>query len=233
MRLESPPRRWASARRRRHLRHPVSDRWDTQRPLPVISPSGCSAPQNRLRPIRTVCNAAPSACSRRSTPDCSTAAEFHPIDTRRAAGRLHPPPRLLEDVTPPDPGPSGHGSGAPGIAWPRPTADVAIGALCRRTVVPRGSLEPGVPVMPSRRACSASVTTAGTLRSAHVIRREPRHYYSPSAAHCARLDFTIGFTGRSAATTAAQTGLSCSAPLRARWLRPLRRRDRDTCTSEG
>jgi hypothetical protein len=29
------------------------------------------------------------------------------------------------------------------------------------------------------RACSANVTTAGTLRSARVIRREPRHYYGP------------------------------------------------------
>ena len=58
--------------------------------------TGCG----RYVPARS---AAPSSSSRRSTPYCSTSASVIAIDARRAAVPLHPPPRLLEDVTPPDP----------------------------------------------------------------------------------------------------------------------------------
>src|SRR5688500_10071882 len=121
--------------------------------------------------------------------------------------------------------PTGHGSGVPGIAWPRPTGDVAIGALCRspdgdrgdwdRTCrpCPRASLRPRHdhrkgPSLPSR--CSS--------RRSAVLRppRTPAAHdsLSPSA-----------YTSRLAPTRATQTRRSCSVRLPARVLRPLPRRD--------
>src|SRR5688572_18105459 len=121
--------------------------------------------------------------------------------------------------------PAGHGSGAPGIAWPRPTVGVAIGALCRPSDDDRGEWVRSC--RPCPRAClrhqpdhrrDPSLRSCCSSRASTLLRspRTPaaRHSFSPSA-----------YTSHPAPTRAAQTGLSCSVPLRVRVLRPLPRRD--------
>lgn len=119
-----------------------------------------------------------------------------------------------------------HGIDDPGIAWPRPRGDVAIGALCQQTGVRWGSWSWSCRSCP--RAClldhrdhrrDPSLLSRCASRGSSLLRslRTPAAHdpVSPSA-----------YPNRCAATTAAQTGLSCSAPLPARVLRPLPRRDR-------
>jgi hypothetical protein len=118
-----------------------------------------------------------------------------------------------------------HEIGVPGIAWPRPRGDVAIGALCQRTDALRGSWSRSCRSCP--RAC---------LLDHRDHRRDPslRPRYSSWASSLLRSPRTpaahdalspSAYTCRSAATTAAQTGLSCSVHLPVRVLRPLPRRD--------
>src|SRR6266545_243180 len=118
-----------------------------------------------------------------------------------------------------------HGSVGPAAAWPRSTVDVAIGALCRGTRVPRGGWNR------SSRSCPRA-----SLVCRHCPRRDPSLHprYSSQASSLLRSPRTpaaprsfspSAYTSRAAATTAAQTGLSCSVPLRAHVLRPLPRRD--------
>jgi hypothetical protein len=75
------------------------------------------------------------------------------------------------------------------------------------------------------RSRSTYVTTAGTLRSDRVIRRGHRHYYDPLGLPLHMPGFHHRLIPDTLPTWAAQTGLSCSASLRARVLRPLPRRD--------
>ena len=122
-------------------------------------------------------SAAPSSSSRRSTPYCSTAAR-RPIDARRPAVPFHTPPRLLEDVTLSRSDPSGHESVAPGIAGRDPESALQLAHVVdgRR---PTGVIGTGRAGHALARACAANVTTAGTLRSPRVVRREAHHYYGP------------------------------------------------------
>ena len=116
------------------------------RSLTVGMPSGrCRPSAFGMYRRRTGCgryvparSAAPSSSSRRSTPYCSTARECHRIDPRRAAILSSPAATPPGGRHPSRSDPSGRGSAAPGIAWPRPTAGVAIGALCRWAEAHRG-----------------------------------------------------------------------------------------------
>jgi len=76
------------------------------------------------------------------------------------------------------------------------------------------------------RSRSTYMTTAGTLRSDRVIRRGHHYYYDPLGLplHVPGFHHWL-IPGTLPTLWAAQTGLSCSAPLRARVLRPLPRRD--------
>jgi hypothetical protein len=121
--------------------------------------------------------------------------------------------------------PVGHGSGAPGIAWLRPTVDVAIGARCpsadadagdwdrTRRPCPCACLRP----RPDPRRGPSLPSRCSSRRSA--VLRPPR---TPAAP---RSFSPLAYTRRAAPTRAAQTGLSCSVRLRARVLRPVPRRD--------
>jgi hypothetical protein len=122
--------------------------------------------------------------------------------------------------------PVAHGIGVPEIAWPRPRGDVAIGALCQRTGVLRGSWNRSCRSCP--RAClldhrdhrrDPSLLSRCSSRGSSLLRspRTPAAHDSPSPS---------AYTNRGAVTAAAQTGLSCSVPLRAHVLRPLPRQDR-------
>src|ERR1700682_4254778 len=121
-------------------------------------------------------------------------------------------------------GPATHENGGPVAAWPYSTVDVAIGALCRGTCVPRGGWNR------SSRSCPRAC-----LLCRHCPRRDPSLHprcssrassllWSPRTPAAPRSLSPLAYASRAAATTAAQTGLSCSVPLRARVLRPLPRR---------
>ena len=121
-------------------------------------------------------------------------------------------------------GPTMHGNVGPVAAWPHSRVDVAIGALCRGTRVRRGN---------SHRSCRACPCACSLGR--RCPRRDPslRPRYSsrassllwsPRTPAAPRSLSPVAYTSRAAATTAAQTGLSCSVPLRVRVLRPLPRR---------
>ena len=71
-----------------------------------------------------------------------------------------------------------------------------------------------------------SATKAEALPSDRVVRRDRSPVLRPPRTPAAHDSISpSAYTSRAAPTRAAQTGLSCSAPLRARVLRPLPRRD--------
>ena len=210
--------------RRGHLRHSVSDRRNAERPLPAIGLRDV-APQNRLRTIRACAQCGAEFLQQALDAILLDGREGHPIDPRRAAVPFHPPPRLLEDVRPPDPihqGVKASFRGSLGrdpesalqlahvVDGRTPTGVIGTGpaghALARPCVDQRDHRRD--PSLPSR--CSSR--GSALLRSP----RTPAAHdsLSPSA-----------YTSRAALTRAAQTGLSCSVPLRARVLRPIPRRD--------
>ena len=163
--------------RRRHLRHPVSDRRNAERPLPAIGLRDVS-PQDRLRTIR--------ACAQRGAElleqaldavllDCG---ERLAIDARRAAVPFHPPPRLLEDVTPPDPIHQGVEAPLRGSLGRDPESALQLAHFVGGRM-PTGVIGTGPAGHALARACSVNVTTAGTLPSSRVVRREARRYYDP------------------------------------------------------
>ena len=85
---------------------------------------------------------------------------------------------------------------------------------------------PVLPAMPSTLTLIPSATKAGTLPSDRVVRRGHRRYYDPLGLPLRTTRFRHRLIrARAALTRAAQTGLSCSVPLRAHVLRPLPRRD--------
>jgi hypothetical protein len=123
-------------------------------------------------------------------------------------------------------GPAMHGSVGPVAAWPYSRVDVAIGALCRGTRVPRGGWNR------SRRSCPRAC-----LLCRHYPRRDPSLHprcssrvssllRSPRTPAAPRSISPVAYTSRAAPTRAAQTGLSCSARLPVRVLRSGPRRDR-------
>ena len=121
-------------------------------------------------------------------------------------------------------GPAMHGSVGPVAAWPHSRVGVAIGALYRPTHVGRGGWNR------SSRSCPRAC-----LRCRHCPRRDPSlrprsssrassRLRSPRIPAVPRSLSPVAYTSRAALTRAAQTGLSCSVPLRVRVLRPLPRR---------
>src|SRR5712691_4173866 len=119
-----------------------------------------------------------------------------------------------------------HENVGPVAAWPHARVGVAIGALCRGTRVRRGGWNRSSRSCP--RACllcrhcprrDPSLHPRCSSRASSLL-RSPR---TPAAPHSLS---PLAYTSRAAVTTAAQTGLSCSVPLRAHVLRPLPRRDR-------
>ena len=123
-------------------------------------------------------SAAPSSSSRRSTPILLDLGERLAIDARRAAVPFHPPPRLLEDVTPPDPIHQGVEASFRGSLGRDPESALQLAHFVDGRA-PTGVIGTGPAGHALARACATDVTTAGTLRSPRVVRREARHYYGP------------------------------------------------------
>ena len=117
-----------------------------------------------------------------------------------------------------------HENVGPVAAWPYSRVGVAIGALCRWTRVHRGGWNRTSRSCP--RAC---------LLCRHCPRRDPSLHsryssrassllWSPRIPAAPRSLSPLAYTSRAAATTAAQTGLSCSVRLLVRVLRSIPRR---------
>ena len=224
-RHESPPRRWA--------------------PAPASPPSGrlglgrwgCRAAAGGRRPWECIAAgpAAGDTCRRaaprrgrqsiRSTPCCSIAASVTrstPAEPRFRRTRV---PRLPEDVSPPDPIHQGVKAPFRGPLGRGPQGALKVAHFVDGRVAHRGSWDRTC--RPCPRTCprhspdhrrGPSLPSRCSSRRSAVLRppRTPaaQAAISPSA-----------YTRAPAPTRAAQTGLSCSVPLRARVLRPLPRRD--------
>ena len=215
--------------RRSHLRHSVSNRRNAERPLSAIGLRDVS-PQDRLRTIRAGAQRGAEFVQQTLDAILLDDGQGHRIDPRRAAVPLHPPPCLLEDVTPPDPVHQGMEAALRGSLGrdPQPALQLAhfvedgrLGGSWNRTCrsCPRACLlaqrdHRRDPSLPSR--CSS--------RGSSLLR-------SPRTPAAPRSISPSAYTSRVAPTRAAQTGLSCSALLRARVLRPLPRRDLRHVTS--
>ena len=124
-------------------------------------------------------SASPSSSRKRSTPYCSTVDERYRIDARRALVGSYPLPRLQQDVTPADAVVQRMEAPSRVTAWPRPTAVVAVVALCRAAWSPPGWLGPRLGGHSLALTCFDDMTTAGTLPSSRVLRRDHRRYYDP------------------------------------------------------
>ena len=135
-------------------------------------------------------SAAPSSCSRRSTPYCSTAASVCPSTPAAAAVALHPPPRLPEDVIPPDPVHQRMEAALRGSLGRDPEAALQLAHFVDGRA-PIGVVGTGPAGHALTLTCSTTVTTAGTLPSARVVRREPRHYYDPLGLPLRRARFRL------------------------------------------
>ena len=210
--------------RGRHLRDPIPYRRDAERPLTAIGLRNVS-PQDRLRPIRACAQYDVELVEHALHAILLDARERLAIDARRAAIRLHPPPRLPQDVTPVDPIEQGMEAALRRSLGCDPEAALQLAHFVELGGRHRGDWDRTSRSCP--RACvldrqdhrrDPSLRPRCSSRTSPLLRspRTPAAHdsLSPSA-----------YTSRAALTRAAQTGLSCSAHLLARVLRPLPRRD--------
>ena len=123
-------------------------------------------------------NRAPRSSRNASTPSLLDGGQRHRIDARRAAVLLHPSPCFPQDVTPVDAVQQRMETSArlPLGRTPESALQLAhfVEGLASVGVVGTGRAGHAL-----ARACAADVAPAGTLRSARVVRRGPRHYYGP------------------------------------------------------
>jgi hypothetical protein len=122
-------------------------------------------------------------------------------------------------------GHTAHGNGDPATAWPPRTAGVGVVALCPRAQASGGiwdrTCRPCPRAYPLRRhdhRRDPSLRPRCSSRPSSVL-------LSPRTPAAQRPISPSVYTGHLAATTAAQTGLSSSAPILARVLLALPRRD--------
>ena len=163
--------------RRGHLRHSVSDRRNAERPLTAIGLRDVP-PQDRLRTIRACTQCGAELVEHALDAVLLDGGERLAIDARRAAVPLHPPPRLLEDVTPPDPIHQGMEAAFRGLLGRDPESTLQLAHFVdERTVT--GVIGTGPAGHALARPCAPDVTTAGILPSRRVVRRDDRHYYGP------------------------------------------------------
>ena len=92
--------------------------------------------------------------------------------------RFHPPPCLPQDVTPLDPIQQRMEAALRGSLGRDPESALQLAHFVDGRT-PTGVVGAGPAGHALVRACAPNVTTAGTLRSSRVIRREARRYYDP------------------------------------------------------
>ena len=163
----------AQHQRRGHLRNPVPDRRYPERSPPAIS-LGDVSPEDQLRPIPSRPQRRAELLEERIDTALFNLGQRLRIDARRATIPLDPPPRLPEDVIPPEPVHQGVEAPVRGPLGRGPQASLQIGALCREAHASRGSW------VRSRRPCPRA-----SLRPRRAHRRgpslRPRYAARPSA----------------------------------------------------
>ena len=100
------------------------------------------------------------------------------IDAGRAAVLPHPSPCFPQDVTPVDAVHQCMEAAARLLLGHTPESTLQLAHVVER-LASLGVVGTGPAGHALARACSADIAPAGTLRSARVVRREPRHYYGP------------------------------------------------------
>ena len=163
--------------RRRHLRHSVSDRRNPQRPLSSVCLRNVPTPHRRGS-IRACAQPRAEVFEKRLDARLLDVGQRHRIDAGRAAVLLHPSPCFPQDVTPVDAVQQRMETSArlPLGRTPESALQLAhfVDGLASTGVVGTGPAGHAL-----ARACAADIAPAGTLRSARVVRRGPRHYYGP------------------------------------------------------
>ena len=163
--------------RHRHLRHSVSDRRDSQRPLSSICFRNIPT-LHRGRSIRARSQLRAEVCEKTLDPQLLDIGQRLRIDARRAAVLFHPLPRFPQDVTPVD---AVHQrmEAATRLPLGRPPESALQLAHFVDGLAPTGVVGTGAPGHALMRPCAVDVAPAGTLRSARVVRHGPPHYYGP------------------------------------------------------
>ena len=131
--------------------------------------------QGRYVPAR---NCPPSSSRNRLDAQLLDVGERHRIDARRAAVRLHTPPCFPQDVTPVDAVEQCMKASARLPLGRTPESALQLAHFVDG-LASTGVIGTGLAGHALARACAADVAPAGTLRSARVLRRGPRHYYGP------------------------------------------------------
>ncbi len=162
---------------RRHLHHPVPDRRDAQRPLPSVSLRDVPA-QHHPGPVLLRTQGAAELIQHPLDPIPLDLGDRLLVHARRAAVRPHSPPRFPQDVTPvevvvqrvktPPSRPFGR-TPQPSLQSSHFLARLAGAGVVRSA---RGGHSLAL-------TCSDDLTTAGTLPSRRVLRRDDPRYYDP------------------------------------------------------
>jgi hypothetical protein len=163
--------------RRRHLRHPVSDRRYPQRPLSSICFRNVPTP-NRAGSIRARSQSAAEVFEKSLDAQLLDVGERHRIDARRAAVLPDALPRFPQDVTPVDAVQQGMEASARLPLGRTPESALQLAHFVEGLASP-GVVGTGPAGHALARPCSSDLAPAGTLRSARVVRHGPRHYYGP------------------------------------------------------
>jgi hypothetical protein len=162
---------------RGHLRYAVSDGGNAERPLPPVS-LGNVAPQDRLRTIPAVAQRGAQVVQKHLDSALLNLRQRLAIDARGAAISFDAPPRLPEDVIPPDPIHQGVEAPCRGPLGRGPESALQVAYFVGRRW-PTGGVGTGPAGHALARSCFVDVTTAGVLPSCRVIRRDDPRYYDP------------------------------------------------------
>ena len=144
--------------------------------------------EGRYVPAR---NRAPRSSRNASTLSLLDIGQRLRIDARRAAVLLDPSPCFPQDVTPVDAVEQRMKTAARLPLGHTPESALQLAHFVERLTSP-GVVGTGRAGHALARACSADIAPAGTLRSARVIRRGPRHYYGPLGFPLRRARFRHG-----------------------------------------
>ena len=161
----------------RHLRDPIPDRRDAERPLAAIG-LGDISPQDRLRAIGACAQRGVELIEHALYPVLLDGSERLAIDPRGATIRFHPPPCLPQDVTPVNPIQQGMEAALRRSLGRDPEATLQLAHFVHRRL-PMRVFGTGPAGHALARPCAIAMTTPGALPSRRVIRRDDPRYYDP------------------------------------------------------
>ena len=160
-----------------HLRYPVPDRRYPER-SPAAIGLGDISPEDQLRSIRPRAQRRAEFLEEGIDPALLNLRQRLPVDAGRATIPLDAPPRLPEDVIPPDPVHQGVEAPFPGPLGRGPKASLQLAHLVERRT-PLGGVGSGLAGHALARPCAHAVPTAGALPSGRVLLHGHPQYYGP------------------------------------------------------